>query len=239
MPAGVAADAPDADVRFRYEVGSRCVASLSDAGATVFCLPWQPDRVAHLLDHCDGVLIPGGPFLNEDPRDFIERYHGTTPARVYHRRVRFEMMVAREALKRRMPILGICGGHQMLNAAMGGTFIVSLADSWPNPIPHRDEEVRTRTAHSIAIEPGSMLAALNGGALEAQVNTSHRQAIKDPAPGLDVIARAPDGVIEAVAVRDYPFGLGVQWHPEFRLTELDRSIITAFVAATRAAAAAH
>ena len=132
-------------------------------------------------------------------------------------------------MKRRMPILGICGGHQMMNAAMGGTFVVSLAQSWLDPIPHHDEFVRTRTAHSIAIEPGSVLARLNGGALEAQVNTSHKQAIKDPAPGLDVIARAPDGVIEAVSVRDYPFGLGVQWHPEFRLTELDRAIIKALV----------
>ena len=97
LPAGITHDAPEADTRYRYDVGSRSVAALADAGATVFCLPWQPDRVGHLLDHCDGVLIPGGPFLAEDPRDFIERYEGTTPREVYYRRVRFEMMVAREA----------------------------------------------------------------------------------------------------------------------------------------------
>lgn len=239
LPEGVAPDAPEAAHRFRYAVSSRSVEALTDNGAEVVCLPWQPQAVARLLEGVDGVMLPGGPFLPRDPAGAIERAAVQPPTDPIWRRVVFEMLVAREAITRGLPILGICGGHQMINATLGGSFVVSLADEWPGALDHRDPEVRHRTCHSITLGPGSLLARLNNGARQAEVNSSHRQAVKDAGAGLDVIAHAPDGVVEAVERRDHPFCLGVQWHPEFRLTALDRAIMAAFVDAARARASAR
>lgn len=236
LPDGVAPDAPEATHRFRYAVSSRSVEALTDNGAEVVCLPWQPQAVGRLLDDVDAVMLPGGPFLPRDPAGAIERAAAEPPTDPTWRRVVFEMMVAREAIARRMPILGVCGGHQMINAALGGSFVVSLAEEWPGALDHRDPEVRTRTCHEVIFAERSLLARLNGRATKAAINSSHRQAVREPGHGLDMIAHAPDGVVEAVVHRELPFCLGVQWHPEFRITALDRAIMAAFVDAARAAA---
>ncbi|KQT85933.1 gamma-glutamyl-gamma-aminobutyrate hydrolase family protein [Aurantimonas sp. Leaf443] len=149
----------------------------------------------------------------------------------------------RAAIAMGLPTLCICRGHQELNVALGGTLATEIQDL-DGRMDHRAEtlptqEERFRLRHSVAVEPGGRLEAIVGaGAIE--VNSLHRQAIDQLAVGLAVEARAPDGTVEAVSVKDArAFALGVQWHPEYWATSdaASAAIFGAFEAACRAYAA--
>jgi putative glutamine amidotransferase len=111
-----------------------------------------------------------------------------------------------------VPTLCICRGIQVLNVALGGTLIEHLPDEVGDTIAHRVPP-RNPTQHPIRLEPGSRLADIIGQA-EATTTSWHHQAIRRPAAGLDVVAHAPDGTIEAVEMPDHPWLVAVQWHPE-------------------------
>jgi len=116
------------------------------------------------------------------------------------------------ALAARMPVLGVCGGMQLLDVVRGGTLYQDLrADA--GIAGHEQPPPKDVPSHRVEVAPDTQLAALVGaGPLE--VNSTHHQAVRDPGAGVLVSARAPDGVIEALELPDLPFAVGVQWHPE-------------------------
>jgi putative glutamine amidotransferase len=122
-----------------------------------------------------------------------------------------ELALIAAALRRRLPILAICRGIQILNVALGGTLYQDLASERPGPIAHAGDATR----HGVRIEAGSLLERTLG-ARTATVNSRHHQAIRDVAPRLRAAAWAEDGVIEAAEPADprAPWTLAVQWHPE-------------------------
>jgi putative glutamine amidotransferase len=125
-----------------------------------------------------------------------------------------DLILLEVAERRAMPVLGICFGMQSLNVARGGSLIQDLASQLPEAFKHEQGQVINRPSHHIRIETHSLLAEL-AGAETARVNSSHHQAINKVGRDLQVIARAPDGVIEAIIdARSDRFALGVQWHPE-------------------------
>ena len=130
------------------------------------------------------------------------------------------------------PVLGICRGIQFINAALGGTLYQDLPSQRPSAVTHCQKPPYDRPAHGVAICPGSALYDLIGKASIA-VNSYHHQAVKEPASGLEVMAVAEDGIIEAVRLEGKRFVWAVQWHPEFSyLTDEDsRRIFRAFVSA--------
>ncbi|MFP4056341.1 MAG: gamma-glutamyl-gamma-aminobutyrate hydrolase family protein [Candidatus Brocadiia bacterium] len=160
---------------------------------------------AACLDAVDGLVLTGG--RDYDPRPYGQEPHPATRL-VAPRREAFDPALAHLALRRGLPVLGICGGMQLLNIVLGGDLVQDLP---PRPVRHRAPgEAR---CHEVAVEAGSRLAAIVGeGRLE--VNSSHHQALGRVAEGLRVVARAPDGVVEAVEGTGAAFVLGVQWHPE-------------------------
>jgi putative glutamine amidotransferase len=114
-----------------------------------------------------------------------------------------------------MRLLAICRGIQLLNVALGGSLYQDIAAQIPGAERHDwyPGYPRNRLSHEVAVTPQTRLAALLGdGSL--RVNSLHHQALKEVPPGLTVVARAPDGIVEAVEIADHPFALGVQWHPE-------------------------
>jgi putative glutamine amidotransferase len=190
-------------LRAPYGLDRRYAVALREAGATP--VPLAPDVG---LDGLAGLLVPGG-------GDFL-------PPRPYPDGVHFdripEAQLARDearlaaALARRLPVLGICFGMQLLAKLAGGRFVYDLATERPAAESHQLPPLEGR--HGIAIAPGSRLAALLR-ATHARVNSSHHQAVLEPGRGLRVVARADDGVVEAVESPDPErFVLGVQWHPE-------------------------
>ncbi len=162
------------------------------------------------LDRIDALLLSGG-------GDLVSLEYGEEPhpATKYQDPVRdrLELALARLAVERRMPVLGICRGLQVLNVALGGTLVQDLPTAVANPVLHYVYARETVLAHSIDIEPNSLLAQILETTSTA-VNSWHHQAVKDVANGLQVTARARDGVVEAIEADDGSPILGVQCHPE-------------------------
>ncbi len=138
----------------------------------------------------------------------------------------------RGALSRDMPVLGICGGQQLLHVALGGALYQHVPDEAPSEIAHEQPNPRTEPGHDVIVEEGTLLHRIVG-AQRMSVNSAHHQAAKDCPQGVVISGRAPDGLIEAIEAPAYRFCLGVQWHPEYRIDPGDFAIIRALVEAAR------
>jgi putative glutamine amidotransferase len=131
-----------------------------------------------------------------------------------------------------VPILGICGGEQLLNVVLGGTLIQHIPDTIAQALEHEQKNPRDEPGHAVTIAPGTLLARITGST-RMNVNTAHHQAVARAAPGMVVNATADDGVIEGIELPGHPFCLGVQWHPEYYVDAADGRIFEAFIAAAR------
>ena len=135
-------------------------------------------------------------------------------------------------LDRDKPVLGICGGQQLLAVVLGGTLIQHIPDSITDALAHEQPNPRNEPGHDVAIAPDTMLHRIIGDEL-IPVNSAHHQAVKDVPSPIVVDAVAPDGVIEGIEDPRYKFCIGVQWHPEFHISPADVRLFAAFVDACR------
>jgi putative glutamine amidotransferase len=185
------------------------------AGGLPFILPIaddDPSLIAEYLDSVQGLIFTSG-------GDVAPAYYGEAPDERCHEPDRdrdlFEIHLARAAMERRVPVLGICRGLQVLNVAAGGTLYQDLACR-PGTIPQHAvrREDRQTLVHSIRVLPGTRLHAIMG-LTESKVTSTHHQLVKDLAPGFRLSAESlEDGVVEAIEHPGHPFLMAVQWHPE-------------------------
>jgi gamma-glutamyl-gamma-aminobutyrate hydrolase PuuD len=202
--------------------------ALVAAGALPAMVPVLDDRatLSLYLDRLDGFLFTGG--RDVPPLAYGQEPHPETEE-CDPRRFACDRLLAQLVLERPMPVLGICMGTQLLNVVYGGTLIQHLETD----VRHTAIEPGNDSFHPVVLEEDNLLLEILRVA-ELEVNSSHHQAVDKPAPGLRVLARAPDGIVEAVEMTDRDFFLGVQWHPEriFERPE-QRRLIEAFVSACR------
>jgi putative glutamine amidotransferase len=191
------------------------VDGVAGAGGVPVVLPPVGDRrAAEAVVHgLDGLLLSGGSDL--DPG-----YYGEKPAPelgvTLPERDAFEMALVEQALRRGMPVFGICRGMQLLNVALGGTLYQDLPSQWEGHLlKHMQDTPKWQPTHEVRVGEGSYLAEVMGHEL-VKVNSYHHQGIKDLADGLVVTGRSSDGVVEAVEADDLSerWMLGVQWHAE-------------------------
>ena len=208
--------------------------AVAEAGGVAVLLPHAAEHLEDYLALVAGLVISGGAF-DIDPALFgAPDRHATVQTK--DRRTGFELALTKAALARDLPVLGICGGQQLLHVALGGTLIQHIPDAVPDALPHEQPNPRDEPGHEVAVVPGSLLARVTGGAARLAVNSSHHQAVDFAGPGVVVSGTAPDGVVEAIEHPGYRFCLGVQWHPEYAVDPRDPDIFRAFVAACREAA---
>ncbi len=211
-----------------YALRENYFAAVRRAGGLPVALPHEPEDAAAYLDRLDGLVVTGGSF-DVDPALFgAATRHASVTTK--DRRTDFELAITRAAVARDMPVLGICGGEQLLNVALGGTLIQHIPDEVEGALAHEQANPRTEPGHGVQVVPGTLLHRVVG-ADELEVNSAHHQAVRDLAPGLVVDALAPDGVIEGIEDPRRRFCLGVQWHPEYAIGEGDGRIFAALAAA--------
>lgn len=183
------------------------------AGGIPVLLPYIATEgdAAAVLDRVDGILFSGGPDV--DPLVYGEEPHRQMRALAPERDTA-ELLLAKLALDRDMPILGICRGHQLLAAACGGTLWQDIPAQRPEAFKHGDQGTTPKwyPTHTVKATPGTRLAAFFG--TEMRVNSRHHQAVKVVPEGWVESAVAPDGINEAMEKAGARFCLSVQWHPE-------------------------
>jgi putative glutamine amidotransferase len=194
----------------RYQLKRAYADAVLAAGGLPVLVPWGDGPVAALyLEQCDGLVLSGGHF--DIPP---ERYGETRRAscgRTQEARTDFEWGLCQAAMAAGIPLLGVCGGMQLMNVVRGGTLWQDLTVDLG--LQHEQPEPKDLPSHPVEIVPETLLARLVGTA-PLPANTTHHQAVKAPGAGLLVSGRTADGVVEALELPDAPFALGVQWHPE-------------------------
>jgi len=208
--------------------------AVAAAGGIPLIIPTllSQEQLAQALDRLDGLVLTGGPDI--DPLIFQGRAH----PRVYGidaQRDTLDLALVRLAAARRKPFLGICRGIQAINVALGGTLYTDIADQKQQSLRHDwyPDIPRNHLAHPVELEPASRLAQILGGS-RFEVNSLHHQGLEQIAPGLTVTAHSPDGLVEAVELEGHPFGIGVQWHPEWLQEHApQRALFSALIEAAR------
>jgi putative glutamine amidotransferase len=204
-----------------YESPFAYATAIEKAGGLPLLLPYRVDLslVAQYADLIDGMLFTGGNDIN--PSHYGEEWHPKVIP-VDPAREKFEFALIAEIERRRTPALGVCFGSQLMNIYRGGSMIQFLPEfDRAGAIEHRktggdagrDGAGAAPNRHAVTLNPET-IAARAIGKSELSVNTSHKQAIKNPGRGLRIIGKSPDGIIEGIEDPDYPLFLGVQWHPE-------------------------
>lgn len=189
-------------------------------GIPVLLAPTDDAEVmADMLDHIDGLLLSGG-------ADYNPLWAGEEPNRrlggINVHRDRFELMLTRLAFNRQIPMLGICRGIQTLAVALGGKVAQDIGEWMKDngmgmPLKHSEDAERTEPTHTVGYVTGSILDQIYApnDSRQLYVNSFHHQAVSEAGPHLRVIAKAPDGVVEAVESSERKSILGIQWHPEW------------------------
>ncbi len=238
---GLPADTYESHGFLYHSIGDKYVRAVAEVALCApVMIPSMVDALEldPLLEHFDGLVTTGAPSNVHPPR------YGELPSPSHepydHARDATTLKLIEKALRRGLPLFCICRGFQELNVVMGGTLETELHEiegrldhRAPN---HEDVDVRYAPAHAINIRPGGVLEQILGKR-ERMVNSIHRQGLKGMAKGLADEATAPDGISEAVSVRDAKtFAIGTQWHPEFKALNNPDSVklFTAFGNAVRA-----
>jgi putative glutamine amidotransferase len=197
--------------------------AVTQSGGIPVTAPATTDRalLAECVRRVDGVLLTGGDDINPDfyasdlPHP-VRKTVGVTPDG--GRRDLRELILLDEVFRQRKPLLAICRGHQLLNIALGGKLIADIRRQLPGALNHRRLDRADEVVHEAPLTVGSMLVRITGKR-KLGVNSSHHQAVLDPAEPLAAVARTRDGIVEAMewqpaAARQMPFLLSVQFHPE-------------------------
>lgn len=205
---------------------------LYENGATPILFPPTCMDIETYLDLVDGVLLTGG--NDYDPSLFGGKSDPKFNLKVMHYRSKFDLALIKGALERNMPVLGICAGMQAINFCFGGTIYQDISSECPNSLNHMQKiEDVEKAAHDVEIQPNTLLSKISKESKSIPTNSFHHQAIKDLGEGLIASGHTSDGIIEALEHPSYKFCLGVEWHPEYKVSPTDDHLFKVFVDACR------
>ncbi|AEI68555.1 gamma-glutamyl-gamma-aminobutyrate hydrolase family protein [Corallococcus macrosporus] len=203
----------------RYELKVPYADAVLRAGGLPFVLPYAEESacVESYLDRVSGVLVTGGAF-DIPPSAYGEEAREGLGA-LKEGRTAFEAALMRGALKRNLPVLGICGGMQLLNVILGGTLYQDIGREVEGAREHEQKQDRTHPQHPVDVKSGTLLAEAVGHG-QLMVNSTHHQSVRGVGKDVTITAVAPDGVVEAIESTVHAFAVGVQWHPEYMATSI-------------------
>ncbi|MDD2796304.1 gamma-glutamyl-gamma-aminobutyrate hydrolase family protein [Acidocella sp.] len=209
-----------------YALRQNYCEAVAAAGGLAVALPHEAGLAEDYLGRLDGLIVTGGAF-DVDPALYGEaERHATVELKAD--RTTAELALLQGALRRDMPVLGICGGEQLLAVVLGGSLIQHIPDAVVGALEHEQKTSHYQPGHEVEIQRGTRLHDIVGPRM--LVNTSHHQAVRSAGRSV-VNAVAPDGVIEGIEVPGLKFCIGVQWHPEYLIDKGDTAIFAAMMAA--------
>ena len=205
-----------------YALRENYLTSISSLNSIPIPLFHENNLINSYINLIDGLIITGGDF-DIDPSLYNQSIKGSK--NIKNKRTFFEIKIYKKFLKLNKPILGICGGAQLINVAAGGTLIQDLNK---NPIDHEQLNPRNETSHTININKKSKLFKICNKE-KFSVNSAHHQAIEKLGRNFRVSASSSDGVIEGIEHKKHKWCMGLQWHPEFLITDNDLKIFKNFI----------
>ena len=211
-----------------YTIRQNYLHSVERLGAIPFPLFHSTHSAKDIFSLIDGLVITGGNF-DIDPQIYGKDKEGSRI--IKNNRTNFETVICQMCLDTNKPILGICGGEQLLNVICRGTLIQDIASSNSNALEHEQLNPRNQTSHSVNIKTKTKLHNIIKKQ-KIQVNSAHHQAIDRPGKELIASAHADDGIIEAIEHSHHDWCIGVQWHPEFLITPDDNLLMKDFIRAS-------
>ncbi|MBI5547558.1 MAG: gamma-glutamyl-gamma-aminobutyrate hydrolase family protein [Deltaproteobacteria bacterium] len=217
----------------RYELNrAYCDAVLVGGGLPlVLAYSDDPKVLAAYLETIDGLLLTGGAF-DIDPETYGERRRPSCgPAKP--ERTAFERALLAETLKRDLPVLGVCGGMQLINVTLGGSLFQDLPTEMPSAGAHEQKSDKRQPSHPVNVRRGTRLARAVGEG-QLMVNSTHHQGVRHLGEGVSATALSPDDLTEGIEVSGYRWVVGVQWHPELLLLTVPANLglYRSFVKAT-------
>ena len=213
-----------------YALRENYCSSISNFGGIPIPLVYDNKSINSILDIIDGLVITGGAF-DIDPKYYLERKKYKNIF-IKNERTEFEINICKKALKKDIPILGICGGQQLLNIVYGGSLIQDIKKDLSTVINHEQKNPRNQVSHSVKLNLNTKLYNIIKKK-SIKVNSAHHQSIKTAGKGLIINAIAPDGVIEGIEDQSKSFCIGVQWHPEFMINQSDNDLLKGFIKAAK------
>lgn len=213
---GITPDVTEKNGFSYYELKAPYADAVTKAGGLPFVLPYSTDAqdVKLYLDRISGLVVTGGAFdippsmYGEEAKQGLGELKPT--------RTSFEQGLMQGALERGIPVLGVCGGMQLLHVLLGGTLHQDILKEIADAKDHEQKTDKSQPSHPVEVHEGTTLAQIFGKG-QLMVNSTHHQAAKSVSDRIKVSAVSPDGVIEAIEAPEYGFAVGVQWHPELLL----------------------
>ena len=173
----------------------------------------------------DGIIITGGNF---DINPSIYGQENTNSRNKKNIRTTFEIKLCEIGLKKNIPILGICGGEQLINICLGGTLIQDIKSLEYKTLQHEQTNPRNEISHEVLITPQTKLYNIVNQK-SIMVNSAHHQSVEKLGENLIINGKSKDGIIESIENINHKWCIGVQWHPEFLITKADKLIIADFI----------
>jgi len=204
--------------------------SVEEAGGLPLLIPlFQEECRKELFNYLEGLILGGGGDIgsfhfNEEPHP--------GQGQVYPPLDRQDIFLGQKALERKLPVLGICRGLQVLNVAGDGTLYQDLPEQYPGCLQHFQKMPGKHPVHTVYLSQDSLISSITRRGL-LQVNSFHHQAVKEAIPPVIPVGVSPDGIVEAIEVRGHPFALGVQWHPEVMEDNASQLLFKALIEACK------
>jgi len=208
-----------------YAIRENYLTSIYKYNAIPIPLSHEIHTIKEICKYLDGLIITGGDF-DINPKIYGNKNLGSRDLK--EKRTNFEISIFKEFFNLKKPILGICGGEQLINVACGGSLIQDIEKEKKHAINHEQKNPRDETSHKIYIKNETKLLNIIKNK-EIMVNSAHHQAVNKLGKDLIKSAEAGDNIIEAIEHKDHPWCIGVQWHPEFLITNEDQALFKNFI----------
>lgn len=200
--------------RPHYAIRDSYFNAVTKAGGVPLGIAYQPELIDEFLARIDALVVPGGDFglnpswyVNDDKPGFA-----SSP------RLAFDVLIIKHALEKKIPVLGICAGMQILGGMHGCKLTSDIMAYIKTSVDHLKGFPAEKYAHDVNVVKGSLLHKIVGAEV-IPTNSRHKEAIVEGSEQVKITGRAIDGVVEAIEVLGHEFALGVQWHPEFFIQE--------------------